>query len=40
MARTSKRVARTASKALRSGSTSKITKTLAGCSLRQRKKGR
>jgi hypothetical protein len=35
--RTSKRVAKKASKALKSGSTSKTTKTLAGSALRQRR---
>jgi len=40
MARTSRRVAKKASKALRSGRTSKTTKSIAGSALRQRKKGK
>ena len=38
MAVTSKRVAKKASKALSSKKTSKTTKSLAGCALRQRRK--
>ena len=38
MARTSKSVAKKASKALRSGRTAKSTKSIAGSALRQRRK--